>query len=146
MGLKLLLFFCGSLSVSLTAASSPKGRAKGPAAPARQITICAITDGSRYALNEKSGKEVVRICRAKSSSPWPAGFAPFPSASSAIWEPSAKPLCIFGTETKKSGKRPSGMFPAITAGWVPPTGGMVRPFCSAAWSEPFQPPPASSGL
>ena len=38
------------------------------------------------------------------------------------------------------------MFPAITAGWVPPTGGMVRPFCSAAWSEPFQPPPASSGL
>ena len=38
------------------------------------------------------------------------------------------------------------MFPAITAGWVPPTGGMVQPFCSAAWSEPFQPPAGIIGI
>ena len=93
-------FYCAE---TLPGAAQESRMTHQPGAPlaagtARQITICAITDGSRYALNEKSGK------------------------------------------------RPSGMFPAITAGWVPPTGGMVRPFCSAAWSEPFQPPPASSGL
>ena len=33
--------YCGTLSVSLTAASSPKGRAKrGVAVSARQVTIC----------------------------------------------------------------------------------------------------------
>ena len=41
--------YCGTLSVSLTAASSPKGRAKrGFAVSARQITICPCIVSNRY--------------------------------------------------------------------------------------------------
>ena len=47
--------YCGTLSVSLTAASSPKGRAKrGVAVSARQITIC-LTDCEADKIIDKGG-------------------------------------------------------------------------------------------
>ena len=67
--IRLSLSYCGTLSVSLTAASSPKGRAKrGFAVSARQITICPCIVSNRYVFFIISSEK--RECNKKAQFPF----------------------------------------------------------------------------